>query len=76
VDLVTVGIIAAILVAVLDILAFVTQGPSIARYVYALTPFGRRRTLYKDLAKIAPGMQVGYATRVLGEPELKNDSPN
>lgn len=72
-DLVTVGIIAAILVAVLDLLAFVTQGPSIARYFYALTPFGRRRTLYKDLAKIAPGMQVGYTTRVLGEPELKND---
>ena len=71
-DLVTVGIIAAILVAVLDTLVFVRQGPSIARFFYMLTPFGRRRTLYKDLAKIAPGMQVGYATRVLGEPELRN----
>lgn len=66
------GIIAAILVAVLDTLVFVRQGPSIARFFYMLTPFGRLRTLYKDLAKITPGMQVGYATRVLGEPELKN----
>lgn len=62
----------AVAVTALDAISYAARGPSVLRSIYRSTPRGRRSRLFKELAKLAPGIQIGYVTEVLGEPAFKN----
>ena len=71
-DFAQIAVAVAIAVTALDAISYAARGPSIIRAIYRATPLGRRRRLYKELAKLAPGIQIGYVTEVLGEPAFRN----
>lgn len=71
-DLAQVAVAVAIAVTALDAISYAARGPSILRAIYRSTPAGRRRHLYRELARLAPGIQIGYVTEALGEPAFKN----
>lgn len=71
-DLAEIAVAVAVAVTALDAISYAARGPSIIRAIWRATPAGRRRHLYKELARLAPGVQTGYLTEVLGEPAFRN----
>lgn len=65
-DLQSASLVVVLVLSLVELLAYVSKGPSLFRPLWLRMPIGRRRAAYRRLQRLTPNVQLAHFSEVLG----------